>query len=160
MIQNEREYKVTRGKLTMLAESLTEAQARPRSDLPEVIHQAGINGIRLLMNDLETEIAEYEARREGRSSSLQLDSVLEELPTALSRARVARGWTQKELAQALGVSEQQVQKDERGGYERASLARLRRVAEALGLQVTGEARLAPRDRDATAPQEAAAGSRQ
>ena len=112
------------------------------------------------MNDLETELAEFEARREGQPASLPLDSVLDELPTALSRARVARGWTQKELAQALGVSEQQVQKDERGGYEKASLARLRRVAEALGLQVTGEARLAPRDRDATAPQEATAGSRQ
>jgi hypothetical protein len=32
-----------------------------------------------------------------------------------------------------------VQKDERGGYDRASLARLRRVAGALGLRLTGQA---------------------
>jgi HTH-type transcriptional regulator/antitoxin HigA len=160
VIQNEREYKVTREKLAMLAESLAEAQARPSPDLPEVIHQAGLNGIRLLMNDLESEIAEYETREESQSSSLPLNSVLDELPTALSRARLARGWTQKELAQALGVSEQQVQKDERGGYEKASLARLRRVAEALGLLVTGEARLAPQDGAPAATRETGAARRQ
>ncbi len=57
------------------------------------------------------------------------------------RARIARGWTHKDLAQALGTTEQQVQKDESGGYARANLDRLQRVASALDIEITGCARL-------------------
>jgi DNA-binding Xre family transcriptional regulator len=141
MIQNEREYAVTKKQLAMLAESLAEAQCKPNPLQPEVTRQAGLNGIRFLMEDLEAEIAEYEKLRDGQVSSLPLSSVLEELPSALVRARIARGWTHRDLARALRITEQQVQKDESGGYEKASLARLRRVAEALGVRLAGEARL-------------------
>jgi HTH-type transcriptional regulator/antitoxin HigA len=141
MIQNERQYAVTRQKLAMLAECLAEAQQNPNLDLPEVIRQGDLNGIRFLMAELEAEIAEYEKLRDGQVSSLALSSVLEELPSALVRARIARGWTHRDLARALRITEQQVQKDESGGYEKASLARLRRVAEALGVRLAGEARL-------------------
>jgi HTH-type transcriptional regulator / antitoxin HigA len=141
MIQNEREYAVTKKQLAMLAESLAEAQCKPNPVQPEVTRQAGLNGIRFLMEDLEAEIAEYERLRDGQVSSLALSSVLEELPSALVRARIARGWTHRDLARALRITEQQVQKDESGGYEKASLARLRRVAAALGVHLVGEARL-------------------
>ena len=141
MIQNEREYAVTKKQLAMLAESLAEAQSHPNPAQPEAFRQAGLNGIRFLMEDLEAEIAEYERLRDGQVSSLPLSSVLEELPSALTRARIARGWTHHDLAKALGTTEQQVQKDEKGGYAKASLARLRRVAEVLGMRLAGEARL-------------------
>jgi transcriptional regulator with XRE-family HTH domain len=59
----------------------------------------------------------------------------------LSRARIARGWTHRDLANALGTSEQQVQKDERGGYRKASLTRLERVASILGVRISGRAQL-------------------
>lgn len=141
MIQNERQHAVTRQKLAMLAECLEEAQQNPSPDLPEVIRQGDLNGIRFLMAELEAEIAEYEKLRDGQVSSLPLSSVLEELPSALVWARIARGWTQRDLAQALGTTEQQVQKDESGGYAKASLTRLRRIAAALGMRLAGEARL-------------------
>lgn len=56
-------------------------------------------------------------------------------------ARIARGWTQKELAKALGTSEQQVQKDEAGAYTKASLEKLGHVAQVLGVSVSGRAKL-------------------
>ena len=144
MIQNERQYVVTKKQLQMLEASLAEAHANPNPAQPEVIRQAGLNGIRFLIEDLEAEIAEYERLRDGQVTSLPLASVLEELPSALARARVARGLTQRDLARALGTTEQQVQKDESGGYARASLTRLRRVAEVLGLRLAGEAKLEDR----------------
>ena len=49
---------------------------------------------------------------------------LAELATVLVKARVARGWTQRQLADALGVVEQQVQRYEANGYRSTSLARL------------------------------------
>jgi HTH-type transcriptional regulator / antitoxin HigA len=141
MIQNERQYEVTKRQLAMLAESLAQAREYPNLAQPAVFRQAGLNGVRFLMEDLEAEIAEYEKLRAGQVPSLPLASVLDDLPTALTRARIARGWTQRDLANTLGTTEQQVQKDERGGYAKASLARLRRVAEVLGMRLSGEAQL-------------------
>lgn len=149
MIQNEREYAATKKKLGMLAKSLAEAEKHSNLELPDGVRQAGLNGIRFLMEDLEAEVAEYERLRRGRVSSLSLPSVLDELPSLLARARIARGWTHRDLAKALGTTEQQVQKDERGGYERASLSRLRRVAQILGVRIGGRAKLAARRERAT-----------
>ena len=66
-----------------------------------------------------------------------MESVLSDLPGALVRARIARGWTHKDLAQALGTTEQQVQKVRYSGYARANLERLQRVATALGIEIAG-----------------------
>jgi HTH-type transcriptional regulator/antitoxin HigA len=145
MIANERQYEVARRKLTQLRDALMEAENRPDAESTSVLRQAGINGIRLLMEELEAELAEYEQLRAGQAPPVALPSLLEDLPATLVRARIARGWSQSELARALGVREQQVQKDERGGYARASLARLRRVADVLGVRISGEARLPARE---------------
>ena len=57
------------------------------------------------------------------------------------KARIARRWTQRQLADALGVAEQQVQRYEATGYRSASLARISDVADALNLTITEEAHL-------------------
>src|SRR5947209_3850934 len=141
MIQNEREYAVTKKQHAMLAHSLAHMQEHPDTSLPEIVRQSDQFGIRFLMDDLEQEMAEYEKLRAGQISTLRLRSLLYELPSALSRARIARGWTHRDLANALGTSEQQVQKDEHGGYRKASLARLERVASILGVRIGGRAKL-------------------
>ena len=51
-------------------------------------------------------------------------------------ARIARGWTQRRLAEELGIAEQQVQRYEATGYSSASLARFADIAEALGVTIT------------------------
>jgi hypothetical protein len=62
MIQNEHQYEATKQQLTVLAQALAAAQQKANSDQPEVFRQAGLNGIRFLMEDLEAELAEYEKR--------------------------------------------------------------------------------------------------
>ena len=61
------------------------------------------------------------------------------LPDLLVKARIVEGLTQRQLAERLGVAEEAVQRDEAGGYARAGLDRLARVAAALGvrLRLTG-----------------------
>jgi transcriptional regulator with XRE-family HTH domain len=128
MIQNERQYGLTRRRLAVLEQSLAECP------------QSG-GSIDSLILGLRGEIEEYERLRDGQIAALRLPSVLGELPAVLARARIARGWRQGDLAGALGITEQQVQKDESGGYEKASLLRLRRVADVLGVRISGRARL-------------------
>ncbi len=142
MIENERQWEVTTRKLAEMRAALDEAQKKlsEGSEVPDRVRQAHINGILALIGDMEAELAEYEKLRTGRVRSLAFHS-LEELPSVLVRARIARGWTHKDLAQALGTARRQVQKDEAGGYQKANLQKLSRVAGALELSIQGRAKL-------------------
>ena len=84
--------------------------------------------------DLRAEVDEYEQLRAGTLTTFEATS-LPELATALVKARISKGWTQRQLAEQLGVAEQQVQRYESTGYASASLARLGDIAAALGAQV-------------------------
>jgi ribosome-binding protein aMBF1 (putative translation factor) len=86
------------------------------------------------LEELREELAEYEALRNGHVAVLELDS-LDKLPEALIRARIAAGLAQKQLAQRLGLKEQQIQRNETKGYAGASLQRIQAAAEALGATI-------------------------
>ena len=67
-------------------------------------------------------------------STFEADS-LADLAILLVKARIARWWTQRDLAKALNIAEQQVQRYEATGYRSASLARICDVAAALAITV-------------------------
>jgi transcriptional regulator with XRE-family HTH domain len=89
--------------------------------------------------DIDEEIREYESIRDGYSQVFQITSV-DDLAEALIKARISRGWTQQQLADACAVSEQMVQRDEAGGYEKAVLYRIADVVDALGYELQGSIR--------------------
>ncbi|HKZ92166.1 MAG TPA: helix-turn-helix domain-containing protein [Candidatus Limnocylindrales bacterium] len=62
-----------------------------------------------------------------------------EIAAAVARARAARGWTQRRLAQALGTSNTAVSRIESGRHG-MSVATLQRLADVLGVRFT----IAPR----------------
>lgn len=78
-----------------------------------------------LLEEVET----YERMRRGQFESL---SNLPSVGRWLIGLRIYRGWTQKRLAEALGVSEAQVSKDERNEYHNVSTERAQRILEVLG----------------------------
>ena len=53
------------------------------------------------------------------------------IPRDLIRARIAAGLSQKELAERLGMPEQQIQRYEAKEYESVSLARISEIAKVL-----------------------------
>jgi DNA-binding XRE family transcriptional regulator len=134
MIGNERQLRVSREQLVYLRQVRSGYEATPQAD--PIAQTALLSSVDTLIGDVEAEIAEYEALKAG-----QLDVVtvteLADFPTALIKARIAAGLTQRQLAERLGVAEQAVQRDEAGGYARATLDRVRRIADVLGLEVTG-----------------------
>lgn len=124
MILNERQASTARRDIQMLSETLRDCDPNQRP------------GMLGALEDLEAEVSEYEALRRGMIDVVSINSFAD-VPAALVQARIARRWTQRDLAARLGVTEQMVQKDESGGYERASLARLASIAAVLGVDLSG-----------------------
>ena len=142
MIGNEHQYRVSREQLAHLRRVRAGYEAAPQDD---PLAQAGLlSGVDALLGEVAAELAEYEALRAGAVGTVTVAG-LGDLPTALVKARIAAGLTQRQLAERLGVAEQAVQRDEAGGYARATLARLQHVAEALGLELEGAFRLRRRE---------------
>lgn len=131
MISNQRQYLVTQSQ----AERFRQALAAPdAANIHPKAAKALRAGLRSQLDDLEAELAEYEALRDGRISALEADSIAG-IGEVLIKARVMRNLTQKELAERLEVAEQQVQRYEATQYRGVAAERLQQVADALKLRV-------------------------
>ena len=71
--------------------------------------------------------------RPNRRPQIPLDGLgtVAELPATLIKARIARGLSQKDLADRIGLKEQQIQRYEATDYASASLTRIKEVVSAL-----------------------------
>jgi ribosome-binding protein aMBF1 (putative translation factor) len=136
MIKNKREYRITKAQATKFEQALSQLSSPTGegSQLHPLVQKAQRDAVQSQLAELREELEEYELLRSGRCSVLSLDS-LEELPKALIRARIAAGLTQRELAERLGLKEQQIQRYEATEYASADLARVNEVARALGVRV-------------------------
>jgi len=141
MITNDVQYRNTKTLLAQFNQAAENLEAE-LADAPDgKLHQLQIDAVRSQAGDLEAEIAEYEQLRSGTTTSFTANS-LADVATLLIQGRIARGWSQRRLADELGIAEQQIQRYEANGYATTSLTRLCEVAAALDLQITETARLA------------------
>ena len=138
MIKNERQYRISRAQADRFARSLRELEDEPSLETlgHPLLAQARRDALRSQLADLEAELREYETLRTGSFDFDQLETIAE-LPTVLIKARIARGYSQRDLADLLGLKEQQVQRYEATEYSSASLARIRDVVSALGVRIDG-----------------------
>ena len=82
------------------------------------------------LESLRRELGEYEDLESGNIPAPDLEYI-SVVPRDLIRARIASGLSQKELAERLGMPEQQIQRYEAKEYESVSLARISEVAKVL-----------------------------
>lgn len=132
MITNERQLQIARAQLARFE---AELQSDPPTGLDARLLQAQRDALKSQADAIRAEIDEYDGLRSGEISVIEL-SDLSELPEGLIRARIAAGLTQKDLADRLNLKEQQIQRYETTRYEGASFARIRQVADALGIRVS------------------------
>ena len=126
MIKNERQYLITKAQVARFLQTLKGLS----EEVHPLVFKAQREAVSSQIADMEEEIREYDSLKSGRFQSDQLKTV-EQLPDLLIKARIARGMTQKELAERLGLKEQQIQRYEATDYASARLARIREVVEAL-----------------------------
>jgi transcriptional regulator with XRE-family HTH domain len=135
MIKNERQYRITKTQAEKFQLALRELPSRSAGD--PLMRELETNALSSQLEELQDEMREFDELRSGQRSVITVDS-FDELPRALVQARIAAGLSQKELADRLGLKEQQVQRYEATDYQTASLARLRQVVKAIGINVREE----------------------
>jgi HTH-type transcriptional regulator / antitoxin HipB len=134
MIQNERQYRITQTKLREFEAALAAIDPQDPQLHPRQI-VGWTNSYNLTIRTLKQEIEEYEQLKSGNILTFALNSI-SDLPMTLIKARIAAGMTQKELAEKIGVQEQQIQRYEANQYGSASFDRLRTIADALKIEIT------------------------
>lgn len=133
MIRNENEYREAVGRL---AEEKGRIKAQ-RAELKKMGLTAdkvkrATDPIRSFHLQLEEEVRSYERLKRGEFDEL---SDLRGVGHLLISLRIARGLTQRELAERVGVHESLVSRDERNEYHGITLDRAARILDALGVEL-------------------------
>lgn len=135
MIKNQRQYTITKSQIATFEAALDEltAQSGAKSRLRKLEEDA----LRSQLDELRSEAQRYRELQSRGPQPIHIES-FDELPRALVEARIAAGLSQKDLAERLGLKEQQIQRYEATDYCSASLTRLQEIANALGVNIAGE----------------------
>ena len=137
MITNERQYRITGSQLKKLRGAIDEfdIKAAIKQTKSKVLAEAELAALHSEYEVLSLQLKEYETLKSGTIEVLKA-STLEELPSILIRARITKGFSQRQLANTIGLKEQQIQRYEAGEYASANLSRLAEVANALSLNIS------------------------
>ena len=139
MIKNEKQLGITRKKLRDFETSLQDLKEN-FSSKNGIRYQIQADALQGDIKALRNEIKEYEKLKAGEIKTLSGRSI-QDLPGLLIKARIARAMSQKELAETLGLKEQQIQRYESSNYASASLSRIVEVVQALNIRIEEKARL-------------------
>jgi len=133
MIRNEKEYQEAVARLESEATRLTEHEARLRDAGlgPEEIKRV-MDPMLSFHLQLKEEIDSYERLKRGQFEEILNFRGIGHLLTSL---RVAKGISQRELAQRLNVHESQVSRDERNEYHGITLERAGKILDALNVRL-------------------------
>ena len=134
MILNEREAKRARSEIFALEKILSSKktfQAIVDGFSPKIISRLQ-REYQTNKKILETSLAAYENAKHGDDEQLK-KLVGNNIGLSLIVARIAKGLSQKELAERLGLREQQIQRYEADRYQSISLANAQKIAQVLGV---------------------------
>ena len=141
MITNELQYRVTKSEVQKFVDAIESLKQKPLGKTDPILRQAQIDAMQSQLEEMYQDLADYEMLKQQERTEFSTHSITE-LPLGLIQARIVQGLTQEQLAKKLGVSKQQVQRDEENFYASASLQRLAKVAEVLKVRFDGRLELA------------------
>src|SRR5439155_23143447 len=97
MIKNDRQYRITKARASDFEDALKMAKANVDSS-NTLFNRVQCQAIQSQLEDLRTELREYEELRSGQGAAIEVRS-FEDIPRALIKARIAAGLTHKQLAE-------------------------------------------------------------
>ncbi|MCM2351845.1 MAG: helix-turn-helix domain-containing protein [Bacteriovoracaceae bacterium] len=136
MIKTEQEYTEAKKRLEQEFKELEAHQMKmKKAGLTKDQIQLAIDPLASFAFQLKEEVEEYEKIKRGEFGALEN---LEGLGRMLVAVRISKGIKQKDLAEKLGVKETQVSRDERNEYHGASIEKIQKVLNALGVTLKSE----------------------
>jgi ribosome-binding protein aMBF1 (putative translation factor) len=133
MIRNEIEYKEAVQRIADEQSRLKEQRAKlVEMDLSKEEIKRVLDPMRSFHEQLKEEVESYERLKRGEFDELRNFDGVGRLLIAL---RIARGLSQRELAERLEVHESQVSRDERNEYHGVTVERANKILEALGAEI-------------------------
>ena len=126
MIENQRQYNLTKANLERFKITLSNILQQDTSKLEVQVQR---DAVQSEIEVLTEQLTAFENLQNGQTQ-VELGS-LEGIAEKLIQARVARGFTQAELAAKLKMKPQQIQRYEASKYANASLSRVLEVARVL-----------------------------
>ena len=130
MIRNEKQHAVTKSWIRDFERSVSALDDRLQRgrDPLAVLERDGLRG---QLEDLRDEAAEYERLVSGDAGAAPCD--LEDLPGTLVKRRMLLGMSERDVAERLGLEEEEVREYEKTGYEGASYDMLMAALSALSV---------------------------
>ena len=133
MIRNESEYQEAVERISKQAARLKAERTKLQElDLSKEEIKRALDPLRSFHEQLKEELDSYERLQRGEFEELRNFEGVGRLLIAL---RIAKGVSQRELAERLGVHESQVSRDERNEYDGVTVERANRILEVLGTEI-------------------------
>jgi ribosome-binding protein aMBF1 (putative translation factor) len=133
MIRSEHEYREAVRRIADESARIAAERAKLRdAGLDDEAAERALQPVQSFHEQLREEIASYERLMRGEFEELRNFEGVGRLLIAL---RIAKGTSQRQLAERLGCHESQVSRDERNEYYGVTVERANRVLEALGVEV-------------------------
>jgi HTH-type transcriptional regulator / antitoxin HigA len=142
VIRNDKEYAIAKAELARFQSVLDsfDVVAEIEAGVDPVIARAHQSSFASKVSELRSEIRDFDRLKAGNLEQIGVTEI-RALGEALIKARVARGLSQKSLAEVAGLKEQQIQRYEKELYQTANLKRLSLIAQSLNVSFDGS--LAP-----------------
>ena len=137
MIRNDAEYREAKSRLADFADQAKRIRSELKTrGLDQESVDIAASPQESLSEQLEWEVQLYDRLKAGEVDSIPSFSP-EERGKALICLRIVKDWTQRQLAEALGIAEAQVSRDERNEYHGLSLERYARILDVMGYRDEG-----------------------
>ena len=144
MIRNENEYRESIERLAQERKRIGQQKVElEKMGLSSEEIKRVLDPMRSFQLQLQEEVERYERLKRGEFAEIRN---LRGVGSLLIALRIARGISQRELAERLGVHESQVSRDERNEYHGIRLDRAARILDALGVELRSTVELAAEDR--------------
>ena len=129
MIKNDQQYEITKYWVGKFSYTLDILRRRPKEslDVHPLLAKAQEDAAASTLQGLKDQMTEYESLKAGQFPLEKL-KVADELPFILIKARIAQGWSQKDLAEKAGLTEEQLKEYEANDYSPATLSEIRYIA--------------------------------
>ena len=131
MIKNEKQYKVSKKRLAEMEQSITPKQSQI---FPNSKETGALNSLIRIKNDIKEEIKQYESLK-SKGIPLRRKVTVAQLPNILIEHKIAKGLTQKQYSEILGIKEQQLQRYEAENYSSVSFGRLLNYLEKAKIKI-------------------------